>query len=63
VSKVASEIWGCIRSVASKETEVTLPLYSTLVKPRGVWCPGVGSPVQERDMVILESPVKGHIDD
>ena len=51
----ANCILDCIkRSVASRSTEVILPLYSALVGPHLVYCIQVWSAQYRRDMDLLE---------
>ncbi|GAB0210108.1 hypothetical protein GRJ2_003476600 [Grus japonensis] len=52
----ANRVLGCIkRTVTSRSREVILPLCSTLVRPHLEYCIQLwGSPVQERDMDLLE---------
>ena len=46
---------GCIKiSVASRVTEVILPLYSALVRPCLEYCIQMGSPQYRTDMDLLE---------
>ncbi|XP_053794508.1 uncharacterized protein LOC128785715 [Vidua chalybeata] len=52
-----------IPGIASSLREVLLPIYSALARPQpGVYCPVLGSPVQETHGHIEESPVKGQKD-
>jgi len=51
----ASCILGCIKSImASRATEVILPLYSTLVRPHLEACIQLWSPQHRKDMDLLE---------
>jgi len=51
----ASHILGCIKSsMASRSREVTLPLYSTLVRPHQESCIQLWSPQHKKDMDLLE---------
>ena len=51
----ASRILGCIKSsMASRATEVILPLYSTLVRPHLEACIQLWSPQHRKDMDLLE---------
>ena len=51
----ANHILGCIKSsAASRVREVTLPLYSTLVRPHLQGCVQLWSPQHRRDMDLLE---------
>ncbi|GAB0180720.1 hypothetical protein GRJ2_000537300 [Grus japonensis] len=51
----ASHVLGCIkRGVTSRLREVTLPLYSTLVRPHLQYCNQLWGPQYKKDMELLE---------
>ncbi|GAB0187452.1 hypothetical protein GRJ2_001210500 [Grus japonensis] len=51
----ANRALGCIkRSVTGRSREVTLPLYSTLVRPHLQYCIRLWGPQYRRDMELLE---------
>lgn len=65
IAKAADNVLGCIRkSITSRSREVTLPLYSSLVRPHMECNVQVWAPQYKKDMDILEnSPIKGRKDD
>ena len=49
VGKKANNLLGCIKkSMDCRSREVSLLLYSTMVRPRGILSPVLDSPVQKR---------------
>lgn len=50
---------GCDRGIHHNQREVILALYSAVVRPSGVMCPLLGSPVQERYRLIGANPAEG----
>ncbi|GAB0183888.1 mitochondrial enolase superfamily member 1 [Grus japonensis] len=66
VAKKTNVILGCIKkSVASRSTEGAYPhpLLCPGEATSGIWCPVLGSPIQERQGTTGESPAEGYKDD
>ncbi|GAB0183875.1 hypothetical protein GRJ2_000852800 [Grus japonensis] len=66
VAKKTNGILGCIKkSVASRSTEGAYPrpLLCPGEATSGIWCPVLGTPVQERQGTTGESPAEGYKDD
>ena len=54
-ARKASCVLGSIKKgVASRETEVTVPLYSALVKPHLQYCIQAWGPQHRKDMELLD---------
>jgi len=54
-ARKGNRILGCIkRSMASRSSEVTLPLYNALVRPHLESCVQLWSPQNRKDMDLLE---------
>ena len=63
-ARKANSLQGCInKGITSRDKEVIIPLYLTIVRPHVEYCVQFWSPLYRKDVDWLQSPEEYHEDD